>query len=83
MRKNSIEAFDFVLLFLFGLIEQHEVLFTPVQVKAANGFAVVVVEQDGEVGLAIPVMNAAYRYHFPKDALYNIECIEKTLSTMT
>ena len=49
MSENIIEAFDLALLFLFGFIEQHEVLFAAVQVQAANGFAVVVVKQDGEI----------------------------------
>ncbi len=54
-----------MLLFLFGFIEQNKVLFAAVQVQAANGFAVIVVKQDGEVGLAVLVMNAVYRHHSP------------------
>jgi hypothetical protein len=42
MRENIVEGLDFVLLLLFGFIEQHKVLFASVKIKTANGYAVVV-----------------------------------------
>ncbi len=71
MGKDVIQAGDFMLLFLFGFVEQDEVFLAAVEVKPANGFAVVIVEEDGEIGLAIAVMNAVYRHRFAQYALYN------------
>lgn len=42
MGKDVIQAGDFELLLLLGIIKKHEVFLAAVEVQAADGFAVVV-----------------------------------------
>ena len=67
MGEDVVQAGDFILLLLLGLIKKHEVFLAAVEVEAADGFAIVVIQKDGEVGLAVPVMNAVYRHRFAQD----------------
>ena len=50
MGEDIVEAGDFELLFLPGLIEQHKIFLASVEVLAAEGFAVVVVGADTWAG---------------------------------
>ena len=49
IRAGDVRAENFLPLLLPGLIEQRDVFLTAIEVQAADGFAIVVVEEDGEI----------------------------------
>ncbi len=71
MLVDIIHAIDGYPLLASVFVEQAELLLFSINVKPANGLAVVVVQQDTAIALGIPYMNALNIDQF---AQYRLDC---------
>jgi hypothetical protein len=69
--KKIIHRCDFFFHLFLDFVQQCRVFLIPVEVEPANDLPVIIIQQDGKIGLGIPEEYSAGLYLLPKNGLDN------------